>query len=201
MKRKFKLITSIASLTAAVALLAVGAFAAGSRNIDVIGTVRFTAENVDATIEVFEGYAAKAGDTVDYGEGPNGEGPIGEVVFRANSGGNQAWEEVKLGEYGEITLNDSRHVYSYKITVTNTFGEGGYPILAEFSGFEAVGTIGVTIDAPKTQQQTSVVIPAQGHHDFIVKVTVDPTIVAPNWEAVLNANVALSIFNPPPQGE
>lgn len=197
MKRKFKLITSIASLTAAVALLAVGAFAAGQRNVDVTGIVRFKAQNVNALIQVFDGYAAKAGGTVDYGEGEGGKGPIGVVEYKVVEGEQGSEEDdVLLGDDGEIELNDSRHKYSYKIKVTNTFKPGGYSILAVFSGFYPEIADGVTITAPTTTADTSVVIDAGESHEFIVTVTVDPTQVAPYWSAVLDANVALSIYTP-----
>lgn len=52
MKRKFKLLTSVASLCVAVALMAFGVYAAATPEVKLSGTVSFTAENVIADVIV-----------------------------------------------------------------------------------------------------------------------------------------------------
>ena len=52
MKRKFKLLTSVASLCVAVALMAFGVFAATNPSVKLSGTVSFTAKNVLAEVVV-----------------------------------------------------------------------------------------------------------------------------------------------------
>ena len=115
MKRKFKLITSIASLTAAVALLAVGAFAAGTRNVDVSGSVSFTALNVDATVTVYEGSALTVAALGDITAGA----PVavnGEQVFVSGAAAEQDGLAVTLGLEA---LDDDTLVYQYAIKVEN----------------------------------------------------------------------------------
>ena len=52
MKRKFKLLTSVASLCVAVALMAFGVYAAATPEVKLSGTVSFTANNVIADVIV-----------------------------------------------------------------------------------------------------------------------------------------------------
>ena len=109
MKRNFKLITSIASLSAAVALLVFGVYAAATRTVDITGTVSFTAQNVAATVTVSEDLAPTAGGLT--------LADIGAKQFTVGSTANQDGLDVSLNP----TLTDTDLVYRYQIVVTNDF--------------------------------------------------------------------------------
>lgn len=112
MKRKFKLLTSVASLCLAVALMAFGVYAAAAPKVTISGTVQFTATNVFADVEVYKyvgpsaiaaGDASwtKVGDTISFTNLSNPENTA--VALAVNN------------------LNDTNLVFQYKIVVTNTF--------------------------------------------------------------------------------
>lgn len=132
MKRRFKLIASIASLTAAVALMAFGVFAAGTRSINVTGTVGFVATNVDATVVVSEDSAANAGAISVAG--------ISTQTFVSN-GGNQVGTEVTLTP--NLGDDAGNYVYRYTIEVTN---DGQSTIYADWAvvADDAGTTAGIT---------------------------------------------------------
>ena len=105
MKRKFKLITSIASLGLSLALMVVGVFAAATPQITVDGTVSFAAENVFATITGVKGT----------GENTTWANALENIVYEVGT------EDAQTMTVGEINLSDAVTTGGYKITVTSDF--------------------------------------------------------------------------------
>ena len=183
MKRKFKLISSIASLTAAVALLVVGVAAAGTRNVGVDGTVGFTATKVNASVVVSE----KRNNAEDFT-------PLGEAqTFSATLEGNQTGEDVVLEA---ITLNDENIlVYEYRIQVTNTFtADNDILVVFDWTNYEGEAvptqagmTIVLTGDVEQTIAPTEVAT-------YIVTVTVEnPTQIPTALDLDISSSVTMSI--------
>lgn len=126
MKRRFKLLASIASLTAAVALLVVGVLAATPRTFSVDGTVSFEASNIAATVVVSERHGTDEWAvvktlvyTVDGMVTVDGGAPEAQLTL--------TFEDLLTG-----TLSDTVLTYEYKIDVTNNFTAGGSDILFTF---------------------------------------------------------------------
>ena len=180
MKRKFKLISSIASLTAAVALLAVGVFAVGTRTVNVQGTVNFIATNVSATVKVYEAFGGAEETEISGG---------GYVFVAATSGKKQDPQEeaLKLGNNGAIAMNDDNLVYVYRIEVKSDQLRDLKAVFAE----TAQGGEGYTV-AVSHDSQT---ITGIGNKvDFTVTVTItDPAKLASDWSLSLAGSLVLSI--------
>lgn len=146
MKRKYKLITSIVSLTAAVALLVFGVYAAATRTVDITGTVSFTAQNVAATVTVSEGLAPTAGQL--------SLTDVGAKAFTVGSTANQDGLDVSLNP----SLTDQDLVYRYQIVVANDFTtaelHASFTVLTETTRDAALARVvtldGVTVD-PATE--------------------------------------------------
>jgi hypothetical protein len=114
MKRKFKLISSIASLTTAIALLAFGVFAAATRQVDVSGTITFASSNIAATINVYEAYGENEDSNLNYGTSLQTftytvNGNVGSQLLKSYTG---------LGSEG---LSEDQMLYSYMVEITNDF--------------------------------------------------------------------------------
>lgn len=105
MKRKFKLITSIASLCLALVLMVFGVYAAATPQITISGTVSFAAEHVFATITGVKGTGASTGWATT----------LQEIEYTVNT------EEAQTMAVGEIALSDAVTTGGYKITVTSDF--------------------------------------------------------------------------------
>ncbi|MGI5842190.1 MAG: hypothetical protein ACOX6H_02725 [Christensenellales bacterium] len=112
MKRKFKLITAVASLSLAIIFLGMGIYAAATdRQIGVTGTITITAERVAATVIVQQRY----GTTGNYNA-------IGAPIqYQLTGEANQARGTKQLGDNGAIALSETVVVYSFQIVITNDF--------------------------------------------------------------------------------
>lgn len=111
MKRKFKLITSVASLCLAIALMAFGVYAASAPKLTVSGTVTFNAENVYATV------------TIQKGKGTTLEGiTLNDVAVT-----NGVWttgtsnENAQAAANVDETLDDQNVAYKYVVSIKNDF--------------------------------------------------------------------------------
>lgn len=113
MKRKFKLITSVASLCLAIALMAFGVYAASAPKLTVSGTVSFNAENVYATV------------TIQKGKGTTLDGitltdvDVTKGVWGAGTSNENAQATANVDE----TLDDRNVAYKYVVTIKNDFKE------------------------------------------------------------------------------
>lgn len=111
MKRKFKLITAVASLSLAIIFLGMGIYAAATdRQVGINGTITITAVRVAATVTVKQKY------------GNDSFAPIGSAIqFKLDSEENQARGTKKLGDNGAIALSETQTVYAFKVSIKNDF--------------------------------------------------------------------------------
>ena len=105
MKKKFKLLTSIASLGLALALGVFGVLAATQYSVSVNSTVSFEANNVNVTIQVIE---SAPGTAISY----EGQGTSTTVIN----------DDADAFELGDNKLDDTNVKYGYKVIVTNNGG-------------------------------------------------------------------------------
>lgn len=111
MKRKFKLITSVASLCLAIALMAFGVYAASAPKLTVSGTVSFNAENVYATVTIQKGKGTTLeGITLNYVAVTNG-------VWKRGTSNENAQAAANVDE----TLDDQNVAYKYVVSIKNDF--------------------------------------------------------------------------------
>ena len=111
MKRKFKLITSVASLCLAVALMAFGVYAATAPSVTVTGSVSFAASNVLASYKVEEHAAATEIAEASYTV--NKEGSFTTTTSDADGAVTATLSELKL--------DDVKLTASYRFTITSDF--------------------------------------------------------------------------------
>ena len=114
MKRKFKLLTSVASLCLAIALMVGGVFAATNPKLTVSGTVSFSAVNVFATVS--------AKETLPGGS----ESSLGEYVYEAGTASKDTADNFQLNkdggeDAGKVALDDVNVTYTYNVTITSDF--------------------------------------------------------------------------------
>ena len=159
MKRKFKLLTSVASLCLAVALMAFGVYAAATPKVTISGSVSFNATNVFATVTVYAGTGDEAGWEI-----------VETLTYNATQG-----EEAKTVDLAErLKLNDTTTTCGYKVVITSNFtGDAllniaitdAEPAEAEGWSFAQVGEdgkteAGLTAGASHTWGRTFTVNPA-----------------------------------------
>ena len=188
MKRKFKLVTAIASLTAAIALLMFGVYAAGVRTVDVTGTVSFAATNVQATVTVYSNKAATVATT------DNEEGTYSFTDTTTNTVGGDITGV-------DVTLGDDDYTWSYLVVITNTFGTGGASVAVsvvpptapaewvtytEKSGTD-LGALGA-FNAAAT-------IPAQGTHYWLFTYVINPAIAPAAANFAIDSEYVLARVN------
>ncbi|MGI5842404.1 MAG: hypothetical protein ACOX6H_03865 [Christensenellales bacterium] len=185
MKRKFKLISSIASLTAAVALLAVGVFAAATaRTIDVTGTVGFTASNIAATVKIYE--------TVD---GVMGATPIKTLVYTTDGKIQVDGATATTDNYAQqtftglldVSLTDSVLFYSYKIVIENDFEAGGSSIVVTLTDKASSVPTWVT---PVVASGSTIAANA-APVEYVYSYTVNPDLAPQNASFNIGVNVSM----------
>ena len=114
MRRKFKLLTTIASLTAAIALLMFGVFAAANRTVNVTGTVTFEATRLNVSVSVYEANAMTVTD--DAGS---------QVDTTINLQDVTEATTFNLGSIADLALSDAvgaeNQTYSYLIKFENLY--------------------------------------------------------------------------------
>lgn len=168
MKRKFKLITSIASLCLAVALMGVGVFAATAPKVTVSGNVSFTASNV---LAVVTGYKAEPAAT--YTEAGTATATINYEVSTADA--------QTLG-FGAFAYTDTNVVGGYRINVKNNFAAGSTAtVKVKTAAIPATTVSGFTITVQyegTAWDGSEKVLNAQADADIIVTVTVDAALAA-----------------------
>lgn len=108
MRRKVKLITTIASLTAAIALLMFGVYAAANRTVNVSGTVSFEATRLNVSVSVYEANATTIVDDV-----------ASQVGTTTNLQDVTETTTFNLGSVAELSLSDvtgaENQTYSYLV--------------------------------------------------------------------------------------
>ena len=106
MKRKSKIITSVALLSLSIFGLMMGVYAAVSRQLSISGTISFTASTLRASYVVSK-TDAFAGEPVDY---------TTEVASGAFNDTNNTDQVAALGD---IVLSDAANKFGYKVVITN----------------------------------------------------------------------------------
>lgn len=117
MKRKFKLITSVASLCLAVALMAFGVYAATAPSVTVNGSVSFAASNVLASWKVEQHAAAAA---IAEGNYKAKADVTCEGKFETTTKDTDAEAKPSV-TLDELKLDDVNLTASYRMTITSDF--------------------------------------------------------------------------------
>ena len=167
MKRKIKLIISIASLTLSMALVMFGVYAAATaRQTEITGTITFTTTNVRATVAVYEYTGTTAPD-------PLGVNNLaGEKQFLYGTEGQEG-ATITLGTKvggtgGNIPMSESVTTYNFVVKITNDFTSGNITVsLPTISGVSGVITVTPTVD--------STTIAAGETNTYSYKFTLDPS--------------------------
>ena len=168
MKRKFKLLTSVASLCLAVALMAFGVYAAATPKVTITGTVTFQAENVFATVTVYK-YVGTSETVADWGS------PVKTITFNNT---NNTDDSVNLGA---LALNDTNLYAGYKIVVSNGFTNKTEDKV--YVKYTATGVTGLPEGVDATQgAPTGEVTTADWEYTCIYQV--DPAAAGATFEAI-----------------
>ena len=125
MKKKVKLITTIASLGLALALMAFGVYAATSATFNVSTTVTFQAtQHVKVTVTGLETAALTAAPQAsDYVTAPTNNG---QSLNRTETGADQGALADMV--FTGVTLTETNYIYSYKITIQNDDAENAVAV-------------------------------------------------------------------------
>lgn len=114
MKKRFKLIMSVVSLSLAFFVTLLGVYAAGQRSVAVTGTISFTSSLVRATVVVQKTNALQSEPT--------------DANFTAVGTPFDFKPDVQTGpDYalGDTGLNDTNVIFAYRILITNNQLQGG----------------------------------------------------------------------------
>ena len=177
MKRKFKLITSVASLCLAVALMAFGVYAASKPTVTVSGTVSFSAEKVMADVTVTKGAAGTEAGITYAADGIK----LGEVAgnvasLTAADNADKAFSDVNVG------LNDTTTYAGIKIVIKNTFTTGSKStVKITAANLPTAGSKpGVTVTVKNGENvwdgATAIELNAQASATITIIVHVDPAV-------------------------
>lgn len=185
MKRKFKLITSVASLCLAVALMAFGVYAASKPTVTINGTVSFSAEKVMADVTVTKGSAADEAALTYAADGIKLGAVAGNVAnLTAADNANKEFNDVN------VELNDTTTVAGIKVVIKNTFATGSKStVKITAATLPSTTEAGVTVSIKNGEAAwdgtTEIVLNAQQEATITIIVKVDP--------AVANASVNVPI--------
>lgn len=182
MKRKFKLITSVASLCLAIALMAFGVYAASAPKLTVSGTVTFTADQIYATVTMQEGVGADlAGVELK-------NVTVTKGVWGAGTSDTDAQAIASVGK----ALSDAAPAYKYVVTITSATPRDFKATLATIPSTDANGAelkIEYSVDGGAatevTAANTAITIPAKKVAVITVSLVINP--------AVANANVSVNM--------
>ncbi len=184
MKRKFKLITSVASLCLAVALMAFGVYAATAPSVTVTGSVSFAASNVLASYKVEQAEAAATlGEYVE-----KGKGSFTTTTSEADGAVTVALDELKL--------DDVKLTASYRFTITSDFSaDSAAKVVVKVTAPAELGKDGITEDVTY-----SVTANAEGNYELAggenlvvtYTITVDPAVASSLAVTARNFKLELS---------
>lgn len=186
MKRKFKLITSVASLCIAIALMAFGVYAASTPTVTVNGTVSFNAEKVLAEVTVTKGAAATEGDITYAATDIKLGSEAGNVAtLTATDNADKVFNDVN------VSLDDANVVAGIKVVIKNTFATGSNSTVkitaTNLPATTEAGVVVATKNGATAWDGTSeIVLEAQEEATIIMTVTVDPATA----NASLNVAIA-----------
>lgn len=184
MKRKFKLITSVASLCLAVALMAFGVYAAATPSVTVTGSVSFGATNVLASYKV-EQHAAAA-TLGAYTEKANGS-------FTTTTSDTDGAVAVTLDE---LKLDDVKVTASYRFTITSDFdATSAAKVVVKVTAPAEVDANGITehVEYSKTAAASGNYELAGGEELVVTyTITIDPAVASSFAAAARNFKLELS---------
>ena len=179
MKRKFKLITSVASLCLALTMMIFGVRAATNPQITVTGTVSFSATNVLATISGVKGTGVDTTWTTD----------LQDIVYTVGTADAQSMD------VGTISLTDAVTSGGYKITVTSDFASGSNSLIKITSELPSTitgtgYTVSYTGDANWTTATTTG-LTAGASTTVTVTITVDPAVASATFTEDIGMSIVL----------
>lgn len=172
MKRKFKLITSVASLCLAVALMAFGVYAATAPSVTVNGSVSFAASNVLASYKVEEHAAATE---------------IAEASYTVNKEGSFTTttsdvDGAVTATLSELKLNDVNLTASYRFTIKSDFAaDSAAKVVVKVTAPDEVNAGGITehVEYSKTAAASGNYELAGGENLVVTyTITVDPAVAS-----------------------
>lgn len=178
MKRKFKLITSVASLCLAVALMAFGVYAATAPAVTVSGTVSFSASNVLANVSVYklDAQAAAIAGTENFGTAvgtheytaatKDNNKEFNDIEFNLTDANTHAAFLVKI-ESKYATGSNVKITVTSPTAVTKT---GADDVTCEIKMGKATSALTAVTDSAKTVE-----IAAEEVAYILVTFNVDPT--------------------------
>lgn len=177
MKRKFKLITSVASLCLAVALMAFGVYAASKPTVTINGTVSFSAEKVMADVTVTKGSAGTETGITYAADGIKLDAVAGNVAnLTAADNANKAFSDVN------VDLNDTTTYAGIKVVIKNTFATGSKStVKITAADLPTAGSKpGVTVTVKNGESvwdgTTAIELNAQASATITIIVHVDPAV-------------------------
>ena len=177
MKKKFKLLTSIASLGLALAVMAFGVFAATAHQVDITSSIKFEANNVNVSISVVESAPAA---TIDY----SGEAKTASVTTGDGL--------VELSE--KAAMDDTKVKYGYQVTITNLGGTKVAFAVVVTPDNDSLTGVTVTV-APAYANTTLEAAGAAENKDklvYTVEVTIDPNVAMDIAELDLSTQFTLT---------
>lgn len=184
MKRKFKLITSVASLCLAVALMAFGVYAATAPSVTVNGSVSFAASNVLASYKAEQAEAAATlGEYVEKGKGS----------FTTTTSDVDGAVTIALDE---LKLDDVKVTASYKFTITSDFAaDSAAKVVVKVTAPAEVNAGGITEHVEYSKEAAaSGNYELAGGENLVVTytITVDPAVASAFAAAARNFKFELS---------
>ena len=207
MKKKFKLITTIASLCLAVALMAFGVYAATSVKYDVTTNVTFqAAQNVKAKVTYTLAVSNASGTTVS-GNDKSATKAEGTYTIWEDALGNKADVENGVEKLGTIALAqagedklDTDMIFTYTVTFHNnavvTDGNKTLNITATYPVEKDVyATEGYKIEVTELTAATIGFADGSVGADvsYVIKLTVKPTASLPEGGVALNSHFELTM--------
>ena len=186
MKKKVKLITTIASLGLALALMAFGVYAAVTASFSVTTQVSFQATaHVKATVTVTETAAlAAAPQASDYANSAATGLTDGKMSITRSSTGQDTNGLVDL-TLAEVKLREDATYYSYKVVIHNDDAENSLTVTATTA--TQTGT-GYTVTFDKNGNDNS--IAAGEDYTFVCTIKIDK--LDGNAVNVVNADLGVS---------
>lgn len=181
MKRKFKLLTSVASLCLAVALMAFGVYAAAQPKVTITGQVSFNATNVFATVEVWAGTGAQDKWT-----------KVKTLTYDATQGNAEETVEIPAAEPGNVmNLTDTVTTCGYKVVITNNF-TGTAKLNIAITDADITAKAGWTFGTVGEDGKTETGLAAGDSHTWGRTFTVDPAEASATFSYTINCVVDIS---------
>ena len=157
MRRKFKLITTLASVAVTFIFLVMGIYAQVGleRRTDITGTVVFKAENVSADIFIYHSLYSDYANYVPYyieynhTRATNKNAATPDLVYSSTDSAQEDSNQIvtlNSNASTKLTMSDSKRAYTYHIIVKNTFPVGQSAILLDIEQSASSSNYDVFVD-------------------------------------------------------